>query len=432
LKNNSTKNSKYIFSALNLCILFVLITAAYVGAQNPTPAIQTSDTPFSWASTPPADCPFLQSENFKSIEFTGKYRNYTNADTWYPSWAEDDALYSPWTDGYILDPQHYETFNYEHPGFACNSLDYMGRKAATAQARIIGDNPLDLTIENIPPRIEGSPLPYGGRYPCGSLIYNGVWYYGTYCLTNNPKNSCNGVGWTEFGPFVGFRYSIDYGKHWSECPHTPENPLFAENPLDAKIRIGAPHFVDFGRNMKHSPDGCAYLIAHGSTDREACNNWIQADNVYLIRVKPSIATINDSSAYQFYAGQKGLGPIWSDNFADIKPLVSWPGHLGCVTMSYNAPLKKYLMCITRGKSSQTGDTMILESKELSGPWAIVHYLSNFGPFAYFVNIPTKFISKGGYSFWLSYSANFSRKNRPGNPPGSHYSLSLHEVRLIQK
>ena len=47
---------------------------------------------------------------------------------------------------------------------------------------LIGDDPLRLTIRNTSPPQPASPRPYEGRYPCGSLVYNGVWYYGTYCL----------------------------------------------------------------------------------------------------------------------------------------------------------------------------------------------------------------------------------------------------------
>ena len=59
----------------------------------------------------------------------------------------------------------------------------------------------------------------------------------------------------------------------------------------------------------------------------------------------------------------------------------------------------------------------------------MQYLDRFGPMAYFVNIPSKFISPDGKTFWLSYSANWDDKNRYGNPAGSFYSLSLHEVKL---
>ncbi len=396
------------------------------------PVASLMRAPFRFPKGMHKQSPIPDSERYSDLEFSGRYRNYTNADTWYPTWADDDHLYAPWTDGYILDAHTYEAFDGSHPGYACNSLDLMGRAAATAQARIKGTDPLDLRIDNLPPRVEASPEPFGGRYPCGSLIHDGIWYYGTYCLTNNPDTSCGGVGWSQFGPFVGFRYSEDFGKTWQETPHTPSDPLFDDEKGRHNIRFGAPHFVDFGKNMTYSPDGYAYLVAHGSTDPLACTNWIQGDDIYLARVKPSIKTINDAEAYEFYKPESDGTPGWTNDFADMKPILSWPGELGCVTVSYNAPLGKYLMCITRGKTAITGNTIILEADALTGPWKMIRFLEDFGPFAYFVNIPTKFISGDGHTFWLCYSANFNDKISAGHPVGSFYALSLHEVSLIGK
>ena len=65
--------------------------------------------------------------------------------------------------------------------------------------------------------------PYGGRYPCASLVHNGIWYYGTYCLDWHQHP------WDILGPFVGFRLS---------------------------------------------PDGKAYLLGHGATRPEATCSWI--------------------------------------------------------------------------------------------------------------------------------------------------------------
>jgi hypothetical protein len=255
-----------------------------------------------------------------------------------------------------------------------------------------------------------------------------VWYYGTYCLSNSGP--CGGVGWTEMGPFVGFRESQNYGATWKETTRSPEAPLFGENSRVAKVKIGSPHFVDFGKDMAHSPDGRAYLVAHGASRMGVCNNWIQGDEVYLLRVEPSLANMNDRSAYEFFAGHNVDGrPLWTKEFSAIKPLVAWPGRLGCVTMTYNAPLRRYMMCITRGVRRGDHDTMILESDLLTGPWRLVHYLHKFGPEAYFVNIPSKFIDPNGRSMWLCYSANWSRKLNDGTPYGSRYALCLHQISI---
>jgi hypothetical protein len=37
--------------------------------------------------------------------------------------------------------------------------------------------------------------------------------------------------------------------------------------------MGSPYFVDFGKNMEHSPDGKAYLGGHGAAEYE----WTSGD-----------------------------------------------------------------------------------------------------------------------------------------------------------
>ena len=64
-------------------------------------------------------------------------------------------------------------------------------------------------------------------------------------------------------------------------------------------------------------------------------------------------------------------------------------------MTYDAPLKKFLMCITDGGNTISKfNTYILESDHITGPWKLVVYMREFGEQAYFVNIPSKFISAG--------------------------------------
>ncbi len=60
-----------------------------------------------WPSTPAADAPFPQSDLLKGIRFTGRHKEYTaytDADTWFPTWAQDGDLYSPFEDGSVNIP----------------------------------------------------------------------------------------------------------------------------------------------------------------------------------------------------------------------------------------------------------------------------------------------------------------------------------------
>lgn len=399
---------------------------------------------FIWHSEEPEDCPFAASGDWRDIEFTGRSRHYSAGDTWYPSWASDGRMYSPFTDGITegVTCNSAETIDASEEHFAVNKM------TSTGQAVMEGDDPENLKL--IPLENQRAlAYPYGGRYPCGSLVYNGVWYYGTYCLgpyaaTRHGEHVYN---WPQLGPFVGFRISYDYGKTWTPCPFTPEHPIFGENGLCGyPVKIGAPHFVDFGQNMCYSPDGKAYLIAHGSDlkfypiseNHFAHNSWITGDQIYLLRVEPTPESINDVSAYEFFAGKNKNGsPIWSRKFEDIQPLLEWPYHMGCVTVTYNAPLKRYFMAVTDGKDTCSRmDTYILESSSITGEWRLVAYLKNFGEQAYFVNFPSKFISEDGEKMWICYSGNFAKdwneNEIRANPPESAYGLVLQEIRLCKR
>ncbi len=413
-----------------ILFLFTLIMAGMVAGQcaGADVAYQQRIVPFEpepwgpmlWPSEVPEDCPFPQSEELAGIVFTGNAATYTYSDTWYPSWGGDGNLYSPYTDGVS--------------GEWLRSRSDHVANAVTGNARIEGDNLEDLRIVNLGVET-GSSLPYRGRYPCGSLVHDGVWYYGTYCLDPYPK----GYNWGTMGPFVGFRVSKDMGKTWEDCPHTPERPLFGESAKDdTPVKFGAPHVVDFGKNMELSPDGKAYLVAHGASlpdekPRDANLSWINGDEIYLARVTPGPDTMNDESAYEYFAGHKEDGkPIWSSDFEDVRPLVEWNNNCGCVTITYNAGLDKYLMWITDGwPTVKHMDTYLLEADAITGPWKMVTYMKHFGEQGYFVNLPTKFISEDGKTGWLWYSGNFAQFADLGsNPPEGRYALCIQEIQLL--
>ncbi len=144
--------------------------------------------------------------------------------------------------------------------------------------------------------------------------------------------------------------------------------------------------------------------------------------------------MNEMSAYEFFAGPRsGEHPKWTHEFSKIGPLIEWDGHMGPVTMTYDAPLKRYLMCVTHGPWPAPGanDTYILISRYITGPWKLAAYLNKFGEEAYFINIPSKFIERDGYTLWLCYSEP-EPATRPVNLPGSRYALCLREIRLIPR
>ncbi len=418
---------------------FSLLGSLYLQAQIQPEIL--SYPAFTWKSEVPADCPFSQSDEFSGIHFPGQKSGFRVGDTWYPTWAEDDRLYSPFTDGHCPRLDGGKDLSISD---GVVDFGYGAERTSTGNAVMEGDDPTTLTIYSLG-LSHASALPYHGRYPAGSLIYNGVWYYGTYCLdpAGQTKYGDMTYNWPWLGPFVGFRYSTDYGRSWKDTPHTPEKPIFGETGrYGYPVKIGSPHFVDFGKNMEHSTDGKAYMVAHGAdihdVDKRFYNaSWITGDQVYLLRVTPTIENINDAPQYEFYAGKDKAGdPVWTSDFKKIKPLLEWNNNMGCVTITYNAPLKKYLMCVTDGGNTCSKmNSYILESDQLTGEWKLISYLKDFGEQAYFLNIPSKFISKDGKTAWLLYSGNFATgwngEEIVENPLGSHYGCVFQKFELLK-
>jgi len=386
--------------------------------------------PTIWESEPPADCPFTSSKEIVGVAFTRQYVSYTDADTFYPSWASDDNMYCGWTDGEIgLE--------------SCQSGG--GERAHTGIVMIEGDDPMNLKLTSLG-LLAASALPYGGRYPCASLVHDGIWYFGTYGVDfdfSKPEYPGQ-YSWAICGPLPGFAISKDYGKTWIPSPFDLDNPLMPESGKDGnQVKLGTPHFVDFGKNMEYSPDGKAYLVGHGAIDndpspRVANNSWVAGDAVYMARVTPSVENINDITKYEFFAGfDKKKNALWSNDFSDIKPLLTWNNRMGCTTITYNPGLKKYIMCTTDGwPGMKDMNTYLLEADQITGTYRLITFMKNFGRQAYFVNLPSRFIDKDGRNAWMSYSANFNkvyfRDRTKADPIGSRYAWNLQEFLLLDK
>jgi hypothetical protein len=115
-----------------------------------TPAAEKTNPTGQWRSAPPADCPFKPSASLTGVAFTGRHAEYTGADIWYPSWASDGNLYSPWTDG-VLD--------------GMDTASGAGTNSNTGHAVMWGDDPQRLTLRNTSPPKVASALPYPPNMP---------------------------------------------------------------------------------------------------------------------------------------------------------------------------------------------------------------------------------------------------------------------------
>jgi len=188
-------------------------------------------------------------------------------------------------------------------------------------------------------------------------------------------------------------------------------------------------WVDFGKNNEASFDGAHYLAAHGCNGTAGYNcTWTQGSHIYLLRIKQlSPQTINDHTQWEYFAG----GRNWSRDFRDLAPIVAWPNRCGPPAISWiGGAVRKFVMVVgtpTVGlEMSPTLDTWVAEADELTGPYRLVHYLSQFGNQGYNPNAPSKFWNGGVDSTgWLWYSGMW--KHVPGslpNPPFCNVSAEI--------
>jgi hypothetical protein len=399
------------------------------------------DGPGALGLAPPqGEPPLPQSKLFKGLRFTGKQRSYqemVTADTWYPVWAADGTLLSPYADGKVVNPPGQPVIansQWAPPeglkdrwfrdlgiGVANGRLTLTNdRSTTTGSATLTGDDPYNLIVSPLALFRRETPR-YEGYYPCANFFHQGVWYYGGY-YCHRWINQHHIPLTYELGGFGGFRLSRDRGKTWEDTPHDDLRPLFPETGRCSgamPIKMGTPHFVDFGRDLEHSPDGYAYVVGHGSYDADGICNWSSGDAVSMARVRPSPETMNDPAAWEFFAGNDAAGrPVWSRDFTRIAPLISWPGGAGCVNMTYQPALKKYFGFLCGGWAD--GDSgcynlWVVESDALTGPWFTVAYLRGIGGGQpYFACLPSKFNHEDTRRLTVFYSSNW-RVERPGFP-----------------
>lgn len=438
--------------SITLNLIAILLLTANVMAQDKVwmlgreatsldPAVQPDYNAYEWPDNPPQDCPFDQSKEITRIRFTGRYANYTGADTWYPMWAPDGNQYSSWTDGFIWTNRSVPWVDcpYTNPGRNMDPINtwtsdyppypqlYHSHSnvppTCVGVAKIVGDSPLNLDVVTLGKLFSGNNL-----YPCISLIADSTFYIGTY------------DAYSKGGRFNGFRYSKDWD-HWVEetgaewknqywqDTRVAETDFFAADTTPRRFNV--PHAVVFGQNNELSPDGKVYFTAHGEI-AGGKSNWDKADAIYLCRTTPNPQTVSNPASYEFFAGNNSSGnPIWINDVTMSKPILEWKDHVGSEGLTYIPGLRKYLLMTARLMENENNlpyNVLVFwESDHITGPYKMVHYLRDWGPQTYFPNIPAKFISPDGKTMWLCVASNYSH---PGsNPAQCRYGFSLHEIAL---
>jgi hypothetical protein len=332
--------------------------------------------------------PYDWSRLIRSLTWDGEVIriDQDTGDNWPSTWGDDDALYTSWGDG--------RGFTNRDP------------KLTIGFAKVIGNPPGPLKAEEIPSATD-TPMGGGpkGIKSSGLLMVNRVLYMFVRNIIVDGDFTNSRLAWSE-----------DRSKTW-----TWADWHFSDT-------FGCPEFIQFGRNYQGARDGYVYVI---SQDND--NPYLYAEDLVLARVPKD--RIAERGAWEFFAGLKADGkPSWAREISQRRSVFHDPMGAQRVALTYNAPLKRYILVTSIGthgnatKIMHTGGLGVFDAPEPWGPWTTVYYDLYWSggrdlqykkeEWTYHHKFPTKYMSKDGKTMWLLYSGR-----------GANYTFCLKKATL---
>jgi hypothetical protein len=310
--------------------------------------------------------PYPPSQVVKEIEFdfSTHDRRAPGSDNWPVTWADDDHQYAAWGDG---------------GGFGGTN----------------GDGRVSLGVAHIegPHDKHRGYNVWGGKNPKSRAQFGGK-SYGILCV--------DGVLTMWVGPGSGtasyrearLHKSSDHGSTWSKAD-------WAFVKSDGLIM---PTICQFGKDYSGARDDYVYsyfIRLQGNPSKLSVHKPGQIDLARVPKEK-----LMDRSGYEFFAGLDARGrPRWTADLRARRPVFEDPRGVGwCMSVSYNAGLKRYLLCTEHGASFR-GNLGIFDASEPWGPWTTVACESNWGKFGstFFWNFSNKWLSKDGRDFTIIFT-----------------------------
>ena len=288
-------------------------------------------------------------------------RRAAGGDNWPVTWADDDAIYTTWGDGWGFEPK-------------------VPKKLSCGFAKILGPVE-DFAGVNIRSEAEQIGDGRAGRKGWGILSVDGVLYL--------AMGHADGEGGQS-----QLAWSDDHARTWT----------FADWKFP---QFGLVGFVNYGRDYQGARDNYVYAYSH---DDPRANT--PADRFILMRVPKS--RISQRGAWQFLERVDAGGtPVWTSDVGQRGSVFSHED--GCLRspITYNAPLGRYLWWQQipaskdrkdRGDTRFEGGFGIYDAPEPWGPWSIAFHTERWdvGPGEH-GDFPAKWISKDGREAWLVFS-----------------------------
>jgi CubicO group peptidase (beta-lactamase class C family) len=297
--------------------------------------------------------PYPPSPVVKGITWAPKetiVRAAHDSDNWPMTWADDGHLYTAYGDGTGFVPK-------------------VPEKLSLGLARIEGGPDRFTGVNLRAATIEQKGNGARGKKASGLLMVEGV----LYMLVRNAGNA-------------QLAWSADRGATWQ----------WADWKLTTGF--GCPTFLNFGPNYAGARDGYVYVYSHDSDSA-----YVPADRVALARVPKG--RLRERAAYEFYKGtDKDGGALWTKDVNERGAAFVNPGRCYRVTVSYNAGLKRYLLCQAGDDAKAQVGFGLFDAPEPWGPWTTVYATKEWdvrpGESA---GLPTKRMSADGKTLHLIFS-----------------------------
>lgn len=317
------------------------------------------------SASPHPDAPYPPSEAILGPGWAPQQqivRRARGSDNWPMTWADDDAQYTAYGDGWGFEPR-------------------VPEKLSLGLARVTG-GPEEPVGENI--RSESAEQRGDGRSgvkASGMLMVAGR----LFMFARNAGNST--LAWSD-----------DHGATWTWADWRFETSM------------GCPTFLNFGRNHAGARDGFAYAYSFDSDSA-----YEPADRMVLARAP--VERLTQRGAWEWFAGLDAAGtPTWSSDVAVRAGVFEHPGRCYRSGVTWCAPLGRYLWWQGLPKGSNAADPDgrfagglgVYEAPEAWGPWRTVYFTQSWdvGP-GESGSFPAKWMSEDGREVHLVFSGDDS-------------------------
>ena len=314
-----------------------------------------------------AEAPYPPSEVIAGIEWAPTdeiIRQASGSDNWPVTWADDDALYTAYGDGWGFEPR-------------------VEKKLSLGLAKVVGA-PTHFHGINIRSPIEQLGDGAHGPKASGMLMVDGI----LYMLVRNATNS-------------QLAWSNDHGQNWT----------WADWKFTTSF--GCPTFLNFGRNYSGARDEFVYIY---SLDGNSA--YEPADGMVLARVPKD--QITRRPAYEFFSGfDSDNHPRWNKDIHSRKHVFRFPANCYRSGITYHPALKRYLWVQILPQSTDQrgprfqGGLGIYDAPEPWGPWTTAFFTRDWdtGP-GETASFPVKWMNDDGRQLHLLFSGNDHFSVRP--------------------